>query len=1069
MFRKGSRVSKGSRKNQRNNKTLDYQNLEPRQLLAIDFGVNFTGSTFGSESNAIVPDAEGDTGPTHTVEVLNGRYNAYDRFNGNRVQSFTLDQFFQQAGGSIITPTMNPRVVYDETSQRFFVAAVGEGTANWIHVAFSNTSNPLDGWQTLQFVGDSTGIHFNGDLSFSVDADAVFFGTNNYSDFVPFDVSIYSIPKVDMFLPDPRLTNMSRFEGLDPALYGQTIQVAQNSEASDGMAVAIGWLDSQTVVQTNIIGPGTSAASLSLPEPINLDFGQPILPEYVPEIPHDEWTDNIGEQYRSPDAPFQDGPASWPINYALGTAPGLTASVVEVDGSVFGVHTVSFIEAINYSGINFFEIDIEDKAVKGGLPVAGEPDGTLYQALRASVLLNPYSVALRGPTSHVIRANPVNSPLDEHQYLFNPAIAVNENGLIVVTYNQINEVDNIPNISVYASVGTIVNGVNRHNIQFEAPVEIQAGFELYDLNTAGTDNWGRYGSVRVDPINDNGFFVSMPFANTSDRWSIQHTFIDVVDMAPIVEASQGNNEISVRLKPGDSSILEIVIDGVVTDKYPISAMGRPEVWGHDGFDNFLIDYTNGDPTPAGTFTDGGFLLDGGGGPDTIRTNSPEGVEYIIDKYDALEFGTNIPAYMSTYWIRFSDDTGVSDGTYNETTLMIDVENLFGGPGDDMFIFRNDVVMIGSAHGEAGDDRFHFEDDPLFPPVSGVGDDINGGTGIDTLNFEMRETPTVANIIGYGINDGYDGRVEAPRFEPFLGPIGGDNPDDVFTEINRIEGSTMHLSDTIRFLDDVAGTYTIQDEESFYVDNDRDERMEFYQVNFLVGSTLDDTYYIKRNNVNPVRLQALQGNDEFYVNSNAPALDGTTELINDLVFAEAGPGDNLLWASNVGGSGPVDALILNNRISGLGEVAYSNVGGTFHFEITATNFPDMISLHSFLPSNTMNVYALDGDDVFSIQDLSRAFVTVYGGVGDDTYIIERILGVSFRNLELIDSIDAERDRVLIAGTVLDEVFTITQDTFSDLEITYVGIEQFGVLGRDGNDTFNISAVRVRFPLWATARK
>ena len=602
----------------------------------------------------------------------------------------------------------------------------------------------------------------------------------------------------------------------------------------------------------------------------------------------------------------------------------MTASVVEVDGSVFGVHTVSFIEAPNYSGINFFEIDIEDKAVKGGLPVAPEADGTLYQGLRASVLMNPYSVALRGPTSHVIRSNTVNSPLDEHQYLFNPAIAVNENGLIVVTYNQINEVDNIPNISVYASVGTIVNGVNRHNIQFEAPVEIQAGFELYNLNTAGTDDWGRYGSVRVDPIVDNGFFISMPFANTTDRWSIQHTFIEAVDLAPIVEASHGNNEIAVRLSPGDSSILEIVIDDVVTDKYPISAMGRPEVWGHDGFDNFLIDYSFGDPTPEGRFTPGGFVLDGGGGPDTVRTNSPDGAEFIIDKYDDLEFAGNIPAYMSSYWIRFGDDDTVSDGTYNETTLMIDVENLFGGPGDDMFTFRNDVVMAGSAHGGEGDDRFHFEDDPFFPPVSGVGDDINGGPGHDTLNFELRENPTISNIVGYGINDGYDGRVVPPAAPEFLGPIGGDNPDDVFTEINRIEGSTMHLSDTITFLDDVAGTYTIQDEESFYVDNDRNEPLEFFQVNVLVGSTLDDTYYIKQNNINPVRLRALQGDDQFYVNSNAPDLDGTTELVNELVFAEAGPGANELWASNLGGSGPVDMLILNNRISGLGEVAYSNV-------------------------------------------------------------------------------------------------------------------------------------------------
>ncbi len=1028
---------------------LDYQNLEARQLLAVEVGVNFTGATYLTDSSAITPNANGDISETHTVEVVNGRYSAYNRFTGNRVETMTLDTFFLSAGGSIFSTLENPRVVYDQTSDRFFVAAIGGGEGNWIHVAFSNTSDPTDGWQTLQFAADSTGLHFNDDLTLAVDADAVYFATNNVSDVVPDDSSIYSIPKVDMFLPDPTLTNMSRFEGLDPAIYGTTIQVASNFEASDGRAIALGSLDFANVAMTDINGPGAPAATLGIPTEIELDFGDG-HDDYVPQIPHDEYIDQIEEVYRAADQPFQDS------NFGLGifNELGLTGNVVEVNGSVWGAQTVSLVGVPFYSAINWFKIDLETRQVDGSTPIAPEYDGNLYQNTRIAALQDPYVVGLRGPASHLIRPEPLIVPPDPFDYLFNPSIAVTAEGLVAISYNRITPDQPI---SVGVVAGTYVTGSRRGNVQLEPLFEVQNGFEMYNLNTLGQDPWGSYGSIKVDPVGYNNFFMTMPWANTTDRWSVQNTQFSLVDMNPIIEADRGNNEIVIRRNAVDTNLVEVEIDGVVTDTFAFDALGRVEIWASDGSDSLLIDYTNGDPTPAG-----GFLFDGGAGPDVVETNNPDGSEFVMTQPNHPTFGNNYPAYLSSYRTRFGDDGSVSDGFYNETSELVDIEELRGGPGPDTFTFRGNWTMGGSANGQGGDDTFKFIDEPFpFSPFnppffSGVEENIIGGEGYDTIDFEGRLKFTKIELIGFGASGGFDGRVNGEPNE--ILPIGGGifQPDDVFREIEHALGSSMQFEDSLTFQDDLQGTWTIDDENSSYVtqdDNGADRQFDFYQWNVVNASIFDDTFNVLSNTVNTLALNGLEGNDVYTFNSAAPALTGTSENIKDVIIANAGPGVNQIFASNIGGSA-VDALILAARVRGLGEFAYTAIGGTVDMEVWGSEFDDNLALHSFLPDNTLVVRSFDGDDTFSIQDLSRASVMVYGGDGDDDYIIERIQGVSFRNLEIIDSIDAETDRVLLAGTVLDETFTITSDTFVDLDFDVIGIEVYGIEGRGGNDTFNV---------------
>jgi hypothetical protein len=126
-------------------------------------GTNFTGSSFG-QSGFIPPDTMGAVGPNHVVELINGRYAAYDR-TGNLQDSSSLDAFWTDAG---VTPagsfSFDPRIVYDAHTSRWFATAVDNaGGANNFLVGVSNSSDPTAGWN-----------------AFSVDSDA---DDSNWADF----------------------------------------------------------------------------------------------------------------------------------------------------------------------------------------------------------------------------------------------------------------------------------------------------------------------------------------------------------------------------------------------------------------------------------------------------------------------------------------------------------------------------------------------------------------------------------------------------------------------------------------------------------------------------------------------------------------------------------------------------------------------------------------------------------------------------------------------------------------------------------------------------------------------
>ena len=1063
-----------ARRNEKYSQNLGYDPLEPRQVLTAGVGFNAIGATLGTAGiTSQLPNAEGDVNATHYVEVGEQTFTVFERADGDDatlVESTSLNQFFIDAGANLFGDTLEaPRVIYDRAIDRWFVAATGAGEGNFagnrIHVAFSQTSDPSGQWQQLDFVTDITGVLKHTNVSFGVDADGVYFATQNLNDDGNLvDVSIYSIPKADLFLPNPTLNALTRHDNLSIFDYGRNIQFASNFEASDGSVLAFSAksvdLNEGTPLPPNerltpgtlnafrIEGADAVNANLTESEDVDIDSGEMEGP------------------FVEPDPMFQPS-ADGNTMLSLSVPSGLNMGLIESNGSVFGAQTIGFdivpgMIDTRSNGINWFELD-----TTGATPAALQTqvilDRTFFidQAQNVDFVTDPDNTLEQGAIDY-----------------YNPSIAISDAGLVALTFNgSINfeaanfgildgeqlvtpEV-NVPfdltefRISSYVAVGLRVQGA----IQME-------NFSILNRSTAdgpfdqtpSTDNlWGRYSSVRPDPSDPNSLFSVI--ANQTDNgnqdngWTVALTEITPIELEPIITGTSDGDLIVISLDPVDTDFVQVTFDGVVEYRAELSLLNLITVDGAGGNDTFIVDYTFGDPTPPL-----GLELIGGGGFDSLETRTLENVDFqirnqVIDVGDfsiTTENGFNIP---------------VLDRVFN---TFVEFETLVGGSGDDLFNFVNGV-LAGDVSGEAGDDRF------VFTGAVRTGGSVNGGTGFNTLDLTDRIEPTDIQLFSASLNQGFNGRT-------LNGPIGEFNQVlDQFRDISLVRGSTFNENDSIQALNQFVANYTIVSPDispfnstpatadSFVASTLEQNGAMFYFMDFdtLSGSVLDDVFDVQSNDgaaLSDFTLEGRTGNDVFNFSSDAPNNLGVLADIGGLFTVDGGEGDNSLVVSDAGRLGPDEFLVLGARISGPVEIIFFSAG-TFDVTLFGSDNlePDTFFLQSFLDQNTLNVFGLGGDDTFVIQDLSQAEVIVNGGEGDDDYIIEQVGGIDNRDVEIVDSIDSENDQAIIAGTILDEVFVVDADSFVSENFTFVGIEEFGFDGRGGNDEFYVQAIDEEFPV------
>ncbi|MEL7038578.1 MAG: hypothetical protein AAFO04_23635 [Cyanobacteria bacterium J06592_8] len=203
-------------------------------------GLNFTGSTYRVDSFFIPPDTMGSVGSDHIVELINGRYSVYDKVTGNRVQTSSLRQFWNDSGVNRFD-IFDPRIVYDPFSERWFAisAADRRSDISSFLLAVSNTSNPTQGWTGFAIDGDSTDQRWVDYPTLGLNQDGVYLAANMF----PISsgglrTTIVALPKDDLLTSQPTVANATVFENNFTSETGLTVQPVVDLD-NTGMPAAL--------------------------------------------------------------------------------------------------------------------------------------------------------------------------------------------------------------------------------------------------------------------------------------------------------------------------------------------------------------------------------------------------------------------------------------------------------------------------------------------------------------------------------------------------------------------------------------------------------------------------------------------------------------------------------------------------------------------------------------------------------------------------------------------------------------------------------------------------------------
>lgn len=190
-------------------------------------GRNFAGDTI-NQSNFIPPDTMGAVGPNHIVELINGRYSAYNKTTGANVQTSTLNAFWTAAGAAPTSNSFDPRVLYDPFSSRWYACAVDNGgAANNFLVAVSTTDDPTGTWAGFKIDSDTNNGEWADYPTLGINNDVVVITANMFTIGGSFhSITVLVLPKAGLTAVTPTVAARTLFENVSANNLGFTVQPA---------------------------------------------------------------------------------------------------------------------------------------------------------------------------------------------------------------------------------------------------------------------------------------------------------------------------------------------------------------------------------------------------------------------------------------------------------------------------------------------------------------------------------------------------------------------------------------------------------------------------------------------------------------------------------------------------------------------------------------------------------------------------------------------------------------------------------------------------------------------------
>ena len=243
---------------------------------------SFDGPTL-ADAGYFPPDTDAAAGTSQVLVVLNGRIKVYAKNGSAGALDATLNTFFASVL-SAGADSVDPRVVFDTTTKRWFVSAIdvpASLASNRVMLAVSDSDTITSGtvWTFFQFQHDTIGgAGDSGDFAdfptLGVDLNAVYIGNSIYTpagDFV--NTSIFVIKKASVLGAGPIV--VTPFRDLIPDVDGGsngmlTAQGATNGDvaATAGYIVGTDWGEFSTLNVRRVTNPGSNTPTLSADMPV---------------------------------------------------------------------------------------------------------------------------------------------------------------------------------------------------------------------------------------------------------------------------------------------------------------------------------------------------------------------------------------------------------------------------------------------------------------------------------------------------------------------------------------------------------------------------------------------------------------------------------------------------------------------------------------------------------------------------------------------------------------------------------------------------------------------------------
>lgn len=471
--------------------SLAHQTAEPRAVQSA--GVSFLGAQL-SESGAIPPDSMGDAGPSQFLIAVNKRIKVFDKQGNLGALNADLDAFFSSVRGS--SGTSDPRVRYDRLSGRWFVTAINVATPNRIVIAVSSsdTITGSSSFTFFQFQHDLAGPAPNSDTgrfadydTLGIDPNALYVGVNIFTGNTFASTTGFVIQKNSVLSTGSIVVTPFRLLA---------------TTTSDGPVTPHG-VDNDDPAATEGYFIGVSA----------LAFGRLIVrrvsnPGGVPAI-----SGNMSLTVPSTSLPI-DVPA-------LGSTRPLDA----LDDRLFQarIHRGRLWTAHN------IQVDATGVASSSG----GRNASRFYEitGLTSTPILRQ-----AGTLFDSAPANPRN--------FWIPSCAVSGQGHTALACSVAGTSESAE-IAVAGRLASDTLGT------LQAPVVVQTSASSYNVESGGTQRWGDYSVVTVDPNDDMTMWAVQEYSNATNSWGVRVIQL----LAPPPAALSGASPSSVNQGVASTSIV----------------------------------------------------------------------------------------------------------------------------------------------------------------------------------------------------------------------------------------------------------------------------------------------------------------------------------------------------------------------------------------------------------------------------------------------------------------------------------------------------------------------------------